>query len=155
MNKNRKIWIPQNKFRHLDFLSGEVWIPTQGKVASPPPAPSEQTNRLRASHWSEAAHAGLWLAASGPGDQIPSEHTCRDPLILATSAQGWQQEGGGGVWLLQYLPQCSPGYKHRTAEHWRRNGKYTQNYKSRIQRPINSTESSLVDLKESISWTGV
>ena len=108
-----------HQLNNLDLDSGEVCIPTQGKVASPPPERregSEQTNRLLASDWSVMASAGFWLAASGAGDgDGPGEHTCRDPLILATSALGWQQGGRGGG-LLQYLPQCSPGYKHRTAE---------------------------------------
>ena len=51
-----------HQFNHLDLDSGEVCIPTQGKVASPPPERregSEQTNRLLASDWSDVASAGL------------------------------------------------------------------------------------------------
>ena len=73
-------------------------IPTQGKVASPPPEPCEWTHscRILASHWSNAGNLRLWLANADATELRWWTHTCRDPLILGMSARGWQQGGGGG-----------------------------------------------------------
>ena len=106
------------------------------------PDPGESCFPSPRAEWAHKQAPGLWLVRASPCRPLIGRYWTEwsDPwrthmqgsINPGHVSPGLTAGGRGGVWLLQYLPQCSPGYKHRTAEQSRRNGKYTQNCNSQI-----------------------